>query len=176
MNTTLPARDEGEQRVGSAGAWPLRVCILRHCGCSYAVALQDVQEVSPLESIAKLPGMPPVIKGLSNVRGSVVAIIDLRCMLGLPQFERQAPQFTVVLRHKEYLVGLLIDGVPEIVTVGAGLFLPAPQRASVASNNIIAGRLQSGDGFTDVLDVRGVIACLESEAADAGSGTRNNVS
>src|SRR2546428_5670341 len=110
MHTTLSTR-EGEHRNEYSFGLPLRVCILRHCECAYAVALQDVQEISPVESIAKLPGMPPFIKGVSNVRGTVVPIIDLHLMLRLPQVEQQAPLFTVVLRHQQFQVGLLVDAV-----------------------------------------------------------------
>src|SRR2546425_12399862 len=90
----------GEVDVTAPGKLPSRVCVFALSKNLYAVDLQHIREVFPIESVTPIPGMPPVVIGMTNVRGSVVPIVDVRLLLELPHAET-LPPFAVVLRHED---------------------------------------------------------------------------
>ena len=133
----------------------------------YTVDLRHVREVFPIETITPMPGMSPLIIGMTNVRGSVVPIVDIRLLLGLPQ-AKLIPLFAVVLWHEEYQLAVLVDCSPEIMAVLPEQFGPAPNN-SIA--NAAGRRFSVHDGvtidevYTPLLKVTELVAYLESEAS-----------
>lgn len=155
----------GEADATAPGQVPSRVCVFILSNSMYAVDLRHILEVLPIESITPIPGMPPVVIGMTNVRGSVVPIVDLRLLLGLPQPEL-LPPFGVVLRHEEYQLAVLVDRSPEIRTVLPEQFEPAPDRLSEDSNAsrfIVNGTVRIDDTVSRVLDVMQLVAYLDAE-------------
>ena len=147
------------------GKLPCRVCVFALSKNLYAVDLQHIREVFPIESVTPIPGMPPVVIGMTNVRGSVVPIVDVRLLLELPQAET-LPPFAVVLRHEDYQLAILVDGSPEIMTVLPEQFEPlADSRPedSEASRCIVNGILRIADTVHQILDVTQLVAYLDSE-------------
>ena len=129
------------------GKLPCRVCVFALSKNLYAVDLQHIREVFPIESVTPIPGMPPVVIGMTNVRGSVVPIVDIRLLLELPQAET-LPPFAVVLRHEDYQLAILVDRSPEIMTVLPEQFEPLPDNRpqdSEASRCIVNGILRIAD-------------------------------
>ena len=90
----------------------------------FTIDLQNVREVFVVESITPVPGMPSGLVGVTNLRGSVVPLLDLRQMIGLPA--QDALKYAVVIKHGNWQVGVLVDTVPEIRTLSKDQFLPAP--------------------------------------------------
>ena len=114
VRATLPRRRERER------------CGLRSCpgGEQFTIDLQNVREVFVVESITPVPGMPAGLVGVTNLRGSVVPLLDLRQMIGLAA--ENAQRYAVVVKHGNWQVGVLVDTVPEIRTLSKDQFLPAP--------------------------------------------------
>jgi purine-binding chemotaxis protein CheW len=147
------------------GIHPSRVCIFALSKHLYAVDLQHIREVLPLESVTPVPGMPPVVIGMTNVRGSVVPIVDLRLLLELPPAETGTP-FAVVLRHEDYQLAILVDRSPEIMTVLPEQFEPLPEGSpedSEASRFIVNGIVRIADTIHQIVDVTQLVAYLDSE-------------
>ena len=155
----------GEADTPVPGKLPSRVCVFALSKHLYAVDLQHIREVLPLDSITPVPGMPPVVIGMTNVRGSVVPIVDIRLLLELPQAETGAP-FAVVLRHEDYQLAILVDRSPEIMTVLPEQFEPLPDGSaedSEASRFIVNGIVRIADTVHQILDVTQLVAYLDSE-------------
>ena len=168
MNNLLPPLPVlEEQNADAPQKVPARLCVLTVDDSRYAVDLQHVREVFPIESITPMPGMPPVIIGMTNVRGSIVPIVDLRLLLGLPQ-TKLIPLFAVVLRHEDYQLAVLVDCSPEIMAVLPEQFGPVPHNAPVHPEG---HRVRINEGvtinevFTPLLKVTELVAYLESEAS-----------
>ena len=157
----------GEENAAAPRKFPARVCIFTVVDSQYTVDLRHVREVFPIESITPMPGMPPVIIGMTNVRGSVVPIVDLRLLLGLPQ-TKLIPLFAIVLWHEEYQLAVLVDCSPEIMAVLPEQFGPVSNNSP---QNSEARRFSVNDGvtidevFTPLLKVSELVAYLESEAS-----------
>jgi purine-binding chemotaxis protein CheW len=90
---------------------PSRLCVLTFGDERLAVDLSHVSEVFEVDSITSVPGMPPALIGVANLRGTIVPIVDLRPSLGLPSVA--APRYAIVIRQGAQHVGILIDEVPE---------------------------------------------------------------
>lgn len=80
-------------------------------GERYAVESGYVSEVYPLKEMTNLPGTPPFVLGITNVRGRVVAVNDLRRFFGLPEMPPTESSKLVILRHGEMEFGVLADAV-----------------------------------------------------------------
>jgi purine-binding chemotaxis protein CheW len=168
MDQLLPALPVlGEQEAAASQKVPTRVCILTVAGSRYTVDLRHVREVFPIESITPMPGMPPVIIGMTNVRGAVVPIVDIRLLLGLPR-AKVLSLFAVVLWHEEYQLAVLVDCSPEIMAVLPDQFGPVPNNSTMSAE---VRRFSVNDGvnidevFIPLLKVAEVVAYLESEAS-----------
>src|SRR6476620_10110022 len=84
-------------------------------GEEYAVSLQFVREVIPCDTVTRVPGMPEAVRGVTNLRGSVVPVVDLAIKFGLPQIEI-TPRTCIVLVETPFggnvmLLGLLTEEV-----------------------------------------------------------------
>jgi purine-binding chemotaxis protein CheW len=160
--TTPPASAE-ETEVPVLPDFPSRVCVFTIDDGYYAVDLRHIREVFPIESITPIPGMPPVVIGMTNVRGSVVPIVDLRLLLGLRP--RQMPPFAVVLRHEGYELAVLVDRSPEIMTVMPDQFEVSMQGSSEdseAARHIVNGKLNINGSATRLLDVAQLVVFLDA--------------
>lgn len=93
----------------------------------YGIDIQRVQELRSYEAVTRIANAPTYIKGVVNLRGSIVPIIDIRIMfnLGTPNYD----QFTVVviLNIGGRVIGMVVDSVSDVITLDAGQVKPAPQ-------------------------------------------------
>ena len=92
------------------------MCVLTLGGELFAIDLRHVSEVFEVEAVTVVPSMPSLLTGVTNLRGTVVTLVDLRGSLGLPVTETALP-FAVVIRHGTRQVGVLVDHVPEILSL-----------------------------------------------------------
>jgi purine-binding chemotaxis protein CheW len=163
-STDLPQTSEAPIAVAPT----FRACLLTIGGQPYAVDLRHVREVIPVECITPVPGMPALVLGVTNVRGSVVPVVDLLLMLGLPAAE-SLPLFVVVLRQEDYLIGALVDRSPEIMSVMPEQLM-GQTRATGETGKLtfISDAVRLEKGICPVLDVPSLVDCVESESTAAG--------
>jgi purine-binding chemotaxis protein CheW len=84
-------------------------------------------EVSPLSGITPLPGVPPFVLGILNRRGSILAILSLRSLLGIPEPDGTAESSVITLHGPETEFGLAVDEIVGIVSIpAADLLSPSP--------------------------------------------------
>jgi purine-binding chemotaxis protein CheW len=121
-------------------AVPSRICLISLGGEFFAIDLRHVREVFELESITPVPGMPPSLVGVANLRGTVVPLADLRPSLGVSASTTQ--KYAVVVRQGMQQVGILIDEVPEIRTIHPDDMLAASTRGVTDSRPFLSGLLK----------------------------------
>jgi purine-binding chemotaxis protein CheW len=103
----------------------------------YGVAILKVQEIRGVGAITPLPGTPPFLSGIINLRGAVVPVIDLRVRLGLPAARPGRFAVTIIVRSGEKSVGLLTDAVNDVVTVAPAEFSLPPGAAQTGESRFI---------------------------------------
>jgi purine-binding chemotaxis protein CheW len=106
---------------------------------SFCVDIMTVREIRGWSAETRVPQSPAYVRGVTNLRGAILPIIDAAIRLGLPSAGPSARSVTIVLQHGERLAGLLVDEVSDIVTVAAGDIQPTPDLASSAGDGFVCG-------------------------------------
>lgn len=166
--TQAPAPVGEASRTG----YPSRVCVVTLSGRLFALDLQSVREVFPVESVTPVPGMPSVLSGVTNLRGVVMSLVDVRTLLGLSA--AAAPQkFGVVIHHGANQVGMLVDQMPEISTVQPDQFLPAPPAGDRDAQPFVSTILQIEDRVGGLLEVPALLARMDAAGVPQGPAAHN---
>lgn len=119
----------------------------------YAISILKVQEIRGYEEPTLLPSAPACIKGIQNLRGSIVPIVDMRILfkLGEPSYD----QFTVVivLNIKNHVIGMVVDSVSDVVTLEPEQVRAAPEMGTTADGDYITGLGTVGERMLILLDI-----------------------
>jgi purine-binding chemotaxis protein CheW len=161
-NRTLPVSQSQSAEPRGVAQGSLRVCLLMLGGELYAVDLRHVREVFEVETITPVPGMPSALVGVTNVRGAVIPVMDLRRMLGLAT-AGPTPQYAVIIKHGAHQVGVLVERVPEIRTVQTDQLLPAPSGDARESKPFLTAVVRLDERMGGVVEVPTLLACVETE-------------
>ena len=94
------------------GASTVRAAIISLAGEIFTIELKNIREVFVVESITPVPGMPSGLVGVTNLRGTVIPLLDLRPMFSLNA--EAMLSYAVVVKHGSWQVGVLVDTVPKI--------------------------------------------------------------
>jgi len=149
----------GDGAAQTVGASTMRAAIVSLGGELFTIDLQNVREVFVVESITPVPGMPSGLVGVTNLRGSVVPLLDLRQMIGLAT--DTALKYAVVVKHGNWQVGVLVDTVPEIRTLSKDQFLPAPVGTADGGNPFVSTVVKLEDRLRGVLETSVVLSHFE---------------
>jgi len=138
-----------------------KVCLLTIGGEVYAVDLRNVREVFEVDVITPVPGMPSALVGVTNVRGAVIPVMDLRRLLDMSS-AGPALRYAVIIRHGQHQVGVLVEKVPEIRTVQTEQFLPTPSGDAREGKPFLTAVLRLDDRMGGVVEVPTLLACVET--------------
>ncbi|MDB5460144.1 MAG: chemotaxis protein CheW [Caulobacteraceae bacterium] len=103
----------------------------------FCIDIRTVREIRGWTPATPIPQTPDYIRGVINLRGAVVPVLDLRNRLGLGLTEPSSRHVIVVIQHEDRTGGLLVDGVQETFQVDAGLLQPPPAMESPASDRFV---------------------------------------
>jgi purine-binding chemotaxis protein CheW len=138
-------------------------------GEEYAVTILKVTEIIECVSLTHVPGTPSWIRGVLNLRGAVVPVVDLAVKFGLPQtvLTRRTCVVMVEIEHEaEHLVlGVMADSVHQVVELGPEQIQPPPSFGPKVRVDCIQGMGLSGDAFVVLLDIDRVLSSSEILAA-----------
>jgi purine-binding chemotaxis protein CheW len=160
-NSNLPVSQGQPAESRSRADSQTKVCLLTIGGEVYAVDLRHVREVFEVDVITPVPGMPSALVGVTNVRGAVVPVMDLRRMMDVPT-TGPAPQYAVIIKHGNHHVGVLVERVPEIRTVQTEQFLPTPSGDAREGKPFLTAVLRLDDRMGGVVEVPTLLACMET--------------
>jgi purine-binding chemotaxis protein CheW len=127
-------------------------------GQLFGVEVQAVQEVLSFSEYTAVPLASPAVGGLFNLRGQVIAAVDLRVQLGLPRQRMDGTVMNVILRGDDEPVSLLVDVIGEVIDLDDSEFEPLPEtltgpaRELVLSTVKLEGRLMLAVDVTRALD------------------------
>lgn len=107
----------------------------------FGLDVMSVREIRGWTPATPVPGAPSYVRGVINLRGAVLPILDLAARLGLPPAEPGARHVTIVARIGHQTVGLLVDAVSDILSVSEGAIQPTPDAASEGVRALVRGLL-----------------------------------
>lgn len=93
----------------------------------YGIEIRHVTEIIGLQSITEVPDLASYVKGVINLRGKIIPVIDVRCRFGKPSKEYNDRTCIVVVDYKDVSVGLIVDTVAEVLTIEDQDIVPPPQ-------------------------------------------------
>jgi purine-binding chemotaxis protein CheW len=140
----------------------MRAAVISMGGELFTIDLKSVREVFVVESITPVPGMPSGLVGVTNLRGTVIPLLDLRPMFGLDAMA--ALRYAVVLQHLNWQFGLLVDAVPEIRTIAKDQFLPAPASTEEGAFPFVSTVVKLEDRLRGVLETSVVLSHFEEKS------------
>jgi purine-binding chemotaxis protein CheW len=123
----------------------------------YAIDILQVREIRAHEPVTRIANAPEFIRGVINLRGDIVPIVDLRLKFG---HEAGYDAFTVViiLNIAQRLMGVVVDGVSDVVAMLPGEIRPAPHLAGAIEAGFIRGLAPLGSRMLIVVDIARLMA------------------
>jgi purine-binding chemotaxis protein CheW len=132
----------------------------------YGVDIMAVREIKGWTAITHLPRQPDYVRGVLNLRGVIVPIIDLRCRFGQGLTEATPLHIVIIVQIGSKLVGLLADRVLDIVSLDATQVQPVPRVVQSARLDFLSGIVTVDDAMIALIDLPHLLsAASASEAA-----------
>jgi purine-binding chemotaxis protein CheW len=123
----------------------------------YGIRVLKVQEIQRYSEISSIPGASPHVLGIINLRGNVICVLDTRAKFGLPPFELTDNTRIVILEANKSVIGLLVDGVDEVLSVKQSEMEDAPNVGSNESVPFIEGVCNRNKELLILLNVENIL-------------------
>lgn len=138
-------------------------------GEEYGVDILRVQEIKGYSAVTPIPNAPAYVKGVMNLRGTVVPVFDLRLKFGMDAREFDRFTVIVVVNVDTRVVGLVVDGVSDVLDFSADAVEPAPDLGASVDTSLIQGIARNQDRLITLLDIDPIVGAdsraIETEGA-----------
>ena len=131
----------------------------------FCVDIMAVREIRGWTQATPLPQAPSYVRGVINLRGAVLPIVDLAVRLGFPPADPTARHAIMVSQIGQQVVGLLVEGVSDIFTVADSDIQPTPDVASDMAKRFVRGVIAIDGRLISLIALNSVLPALELEAA-----------
>ena len=140
----------------------------------FAVDVRNVHEVLEFSTVTKIPGVPDFVRGIINLRGRVVPVVDLRLKFSMSETVKTQNTCVIVLGigsgDNEAVIGALADSVKEVFEFETGQVEPPPRIGSLSNSNYIKGIGKRDDQFIILLNINQVFSSDEVVLLGATAG------
>ncbi|HEX4611546.1 MAG TPA: chemotaxis protein CheW [Urbifossiella sp.] len=119
----------------------------------YGLEILRVQEIKGYSKVTPLPNTPPEVKGVMNLRGTVVPVLDLRTRLGLPGVGYDRFTVVIVVTVGPKVAGLVVDAVSDVLDVGPSERVPTPDLGAGVDTSFMTGMARTGDRLVTLLNI-----------------------
>lgn len=130
---------------------------------TYGVDILKVQEIREIDRVTRVPRTAAHVRGVINLRGEIVPIVDLGLMFGFPEALRLEEGSAIVLNVAGRLVGLAVSSVSDVIGLAEGEILPAPDLGDRAIATAISGIGTRGEDSLLLLDVDRLLGRVREE-------------
>ncbi len=134
----------------------------RLAGELFALPVTAAQEILRVSTITRVPHAPYTVRGIINMRGRVVPVVDFRVRLGLPITDVSPKSRILIASTRNRLLGLLVDEVEQVVSLDANAVAPPPDDVMTNPSEYIVGVYHLDDHLLILLDVERVLLVPDS--------------
>lgn len=127
-------------------------------GEQYGLRILSVREIFGMMPITAVPKMPPYIKGVINLRGKVIPVVDLRLKFDMPETDHTPETCIIVVSVNDVEMGLIVDRVSEVLNIVENDIDDAPAFGATVDTDFILGMGKAGGNVTILLDIAAVLA------------------
>jgi purine-binding chemotaxis protein CheW len=167
---TVPSQDpgDGQSSLVSGGAERYLTFVL--AGEVYALPILDITEIMEYRALTVVPMMPPFLRGVINLRGRVVPVVDMAARFGRGHTDVARRTSIIIVETPNHAddgntatssMGIMVDAVNKVVHLGAGDIEPPPAFGAGIRSDFISGMAKYGDHFVIILDVSHVLSLDE---------------
>ena len=125
----------------------------RLSGETYGIPITLVHEIIRSCEITQIPRTPEYVRGVVNLRGKIVPVIDLRRRLGLPEVEKTGATRIVVVEVNDSVIGMIVDSVSEVIRILNSQIEPPTELVADVEKDLISGVGKRENGLIILLDI-----------------------
>jgi purine-binding chemotaxis protein CheW len=134
----------------------------------YGIDILKVQEIRGYDAdvVTRIANVPSFIKGVTNLRGIIVPIVDLRIKFNLGKVEYTEQTVVIILNLSNRVVGIVVDGVSDVLMLSAAQIRPAPEFGSTLSTEYLTGLGTIDDRMLILIDIEKLMTSEEMELVE----------
>ncbi|MFC0267338.1 chemotaxis protein CheW [Kushneria aurantia] len=132
----------------------------------YGIDILSVQEIRGYEGVTRIANAPSFIKGVTNLRGVIVPIVDLRLKFNIGNADFTAQTVVIVLNIGKRVVGVVVDGVSDVLSLTTDQIKPAPEFGATLSTQYLRGLGSLEDRMLILVDIEGLMTSEEMALID----------
>lgn len=137
----------------------------------YGVDILKVQEIRRYDTVTRIPDTPEFIKGVVNLRGTIVPVIDLRQKLKFERAEYDAFTVMIILNIAQRVVGMVVDSVSDVMQLSAEQIRPAPEFGASVDTRFITGLGAIDDRMLILVDIEKLLRSPDMALLPAADGS-----
>ncbi len=141
---------------------------------SYGIEILKVQEIIGMQTITRIPRTPEYVKGVINLRGKVIPVIDLRLRFGIEAAEVSRKTCIIVVQVSKsdasVTMGIVVDEVSEVLEISSNEIEPAPSFGTRVETSFILGMAKTEDSVKILLDIDRIMSEEEMDALAKSAG------
>lgn len=130
----------------------------------YAIRIERIQEIVILDQVTPTPQVPDFVEGVSNLRGSIIPIVNLRKLMGFQEKLKDAETRTIVVNVDARTMGCTVDMVTQVIRIPDESIQPAPETVTADGANYISGFARFNDRLVILLNIQELLALERFEA------------
>lgn len=130
---------------------------------SYSLDVKNVEEIVPLPYITPLANLPSFIRGIINLRGTAVPVLDLRKRIGLKSKSDELNDTVIIVNFHDTITGLIVDRVLYVIDVYEDQFIPPPEMLNGIDVKYMYAAVQVDKQLTVVLNLDNILTLKERE-------------
>lgn len=135
----------------------------------YGIDILKVQEIRGYDQVTRIANTPDFIKGVTNLRGVIVPIVDLRVKFSQGDVEYDDNTVVIVLNLGQRVVGIVVDGVSDVLSLTAEQIRPAPEFAVTLSTEYLTGLGALGDRMLILVNIEKLLNSDEMALLDVAA-------
>jgi len=132
----------------------------------YAIDILKVQEIIGLIPITPVPNAPEYIRGVLNLRGKIIPVMDLRARFGMKQIEDTGETCVIVAQEEEYLMGIVVDKVSEVLVIKDSEIEEVPSFGIAGKSEYLSGIGKVKEQVKMIVDVHKVLFDVPDEVLE----------
>lgn len=140
-------------------------------GEEYGIEILKVQEIRRYEAVTKIANTPDFIKGVINLRGSIVPIVDLRMRFNLNLVEYNEFTIVIILSFSKRTIGIVVDGVSDVLDLSQSQISPVPELVSNIDTKYLKGLGSVDDRMLILMDIEQLMSSQEMALVEAVNET-----
>ncbi len=132
----------------------------------YGIDILKVQEIRGYDSVTRIANTPEFIKGVINLRGTIVPIVDLRIRFNLGKVEYNDFTVVIILNVSDRVVGIVVDGVSDVITLQPGQINAVPDLVSTIDTKYLVGLGTVAERMLILVDIESLMTSHEMALID----------